>query len=530
MPIPRRRTMQAALAALAVPSVPLIPDNSPTVAPEVLISYGQSWRSNSFDSFAVFNQSTQPGALVPLLIPQPTVPPLVPGPLPNGAGIFLPSTPNGFTKYQPADVIAIGRCAVLAQQLLRVRDGLKTVTPIVEFCAAYPSSTWTSGTGGGLGPNTASFTGAISGTTLTVSAVAAGSLRVGVNVTGFAGALANTHIAALGTGTGGTGTYTLDKTYGSIGSTAMSASGQSWANMLAIIAALNALLPRGKYLPATYRSVGYSQAASDVNTVAAKLADLTAMYVAFDAILPSPALNFFFGQPAPISEATQMQTSWFGTTSFCRTNAPGQGGTYSGRCWAATTWYQWPFSGPNDPAYGDIHTGPYGTVREGEMEGYVRWLVQDKAVNWTPLWRSLSLPISIAGQVVTVPFDRPNSPDFAAGVMSFQNNADDGIMDWPQKGFNVIRGGAQTLTISSVVISGLNIQLTITETLSPGDSLEVSYAYYGPSVPVPPGASTGVGGNLVMQGPPSVLFPNGWNNVAKTIDAWAWPFLTNVTV
>lgn len=54
----------------------------------------------------------------------------------------------------------------------------------------------------------ASVTGAISGTTLTVSAVASGTVAVGAPVTG-AGVTANTVISALGTGTGGTGTYTV---------------------------------------------------------------------------------------------------------------------------------------------------------------------------------------------------------------------------------------------------------------------------------------------------------------------------------
>ena len=52
------------------------------------------------------------------------------------------------------------------------------------------------------------FTGAVSGTTLTVTSVNSGTLAVGQNL--FAvGALQETVITALGTGTGGTGTYTL---------------------------------------------------------------------------------------------------------------------------------------------------------------------------------------------------------------------------------------------------------------------------------------------------------------------------------
>ena len=53
------------------------------------------------------------------------------------------------------------------------------------------------------------FTGSISGTTLTISAVTNGTLRVGSYITGT-GVSAGTQITALGTGTGGTGNYTVN--------------------------------------------------------------------------------------------------------------------------------------------------------------------------------------------------------------------------------------------------------------------------------------------------------------------------------
>jgi len=52
------------------------------------------------------------------------------------------------------------------------------------------------------------FTGSISGTTLTVSAVSTGTLVVGMPIAG-SGVTAPTYINALGTGAGGTGTYTV---------------------------------------------------------------------------------------------------------------------------------------------------------------------------------------------------------------------------------------------------------------------------------------------------------------------------------
>ena len=52
------------------------------------------------------------------------------------------------------------------------------------------------------------FTGSISGTTLTISAVTNGVLRVGSFISGT-GVTAGTYITALGSGTGGAGTYTV---------------------------------------------------------------------------------------------------------------------------------------------------------------------------------------------------------------------------------------------------------------------------------------------------------------------------------
>jgi len=68
------------------------------------------------------------------------------------------------------------------------------------------------------------FTGAISGNTLTVSNVVAGHIEIG-QLLSFTGMTAGTHISGLGTGVGGAGTYTLDTTYGSpVSAVAMTAS------------------------------------------------------------------------------------------------------------------------------------------------------------------------------------------------------------------------------------------------------------------------------------------------------------------
>ena len=71
--------------------------------------------------------------------------------------------------------------------------------------------------------NQAVFTGSISGTTLTVSAVTSGTIVVGTGITG-SGVTAGTTVTALGTGTGGTGTYTVSASQ-TVSSTTITATG-----------------------------------------------------------------------------------------------------------------------------------------------------------------------------------------------------------------------------------------------------------------------------------------------------------------
>jgi hypothetical protein len=76
----------------------------------------------------------------------------------------------------------------------------------------------------------ASFTAAISGTTMTVSAVASGTLGVGHTVLG-SGITSGTYITALGSGSGGTGTYTVNNSQ-TVGSEAMTTAKHKSAAML----------------------------------------------------------------------------------------------------------------------------------------------------------------------------------------------------------------------------------------------------------------------------------------------------------
>ena len=601
---------------LATPDRLVIRDYRAPVTIDAHISYGQSWRSNIFPTFDAFGlNEAGPTPLMASSIGAF----LGPGPMPNSAGISLTGLPIGTTNYKGSDVFALGRCAVLAQQLLRVRDGA-VVPRELEVCTAYPGSTWHSGLGGGLAPGSV-FSGSISGTTLTVDSMTSGyvtpgqivsaagvnaTTRVYANLTLAADAAVAEHLLAdnpadldiaqlipggvgtyqltvmftslelLFTGTGPAASFTATASYGAltvtsilsgslavnqvisggaipvgtiiqqqlsgtpgglgtyllglpqtVTSRSMQGKGTSWTNMLSILAATvpgAGCFPTPAYTNWLPSSVGYTQGGSQpLGTNAEKVADLTDMIGQFDALNINPApLKFYLSLPSQVSNGGVFDDSIQGTYTFCRMHAPGAGGAYSGRVYATGPSYAYQFNG-ND----NIHTGDYGSSRWGELEGYARWLVQDKGVQWTPLWRPLTGgAITRAGQVLTVPWARPAGPDFAAGVMSWQSNPQDGIKVWPQMGFHVKRGGVD-LTVAPA-ISGMNVLLTVTETISPGDSLEVSYAWYGPGG-TNPGLNSGVGGNLTVNGPNSVLYPNGWNGAAKTIDAWAWPFIETVT-
>lgn len=454
------------LASLSQAPAPTIRTPIATYAPQVHISHGQSWRSNNWSSMGLFGLNPQHETLVCCHVANSgAANNNVPGTMPNSAGINLPTPPDSLTGYTTVDNVAIGRAAVLAQQLFRLRAG-KVLNPIIEFCVAYPSSSWT--------------------------------------VNG-----------------GAYGSYTPGLGPGSL----------PWTNMLTIIAAIQALLPTQfgptvKLTSPVYRSIGWTQGgslASNGDTdQSATTGDFAAMTAAFDALnLPGTAtnpLNFYVGIRAGLSTDTALTSARYPAIyNFCRANA-------NGRTWGTTPWYQWPFDGPSGPAYGNIHTGPYGSIRHGEIEGYAKFVVEDEgAAAYYPLWRSLTKPIVLSNGSIMVPFDRPSGLDFTAAVLSWQSSPQDGIAVASQYGWHVRINGTEVPVTPT--ISGLNIVLTpVTPgALTSGQSVEVSYAMYGAGGSNP-GLNAGVWGNLAMAGPTSVLFPD------RPLYAWAWPFAETVTL
>ena len=97
----------------------------------------------------------------------------------------------------------------------------------VTIGGTFGGSVITSGTS--VSTATTAFTASISGTTMTVTAVASGTIAVGQLITGT-GVTAGTTITALGTGTGGIGTYTVSVSQ-TVVATAITIVGQDFYNI-----------------------------------------------------------------------------------------------------------------------------------------------------------------------------------------------------------------------------------------------------------------------------------------------------------
>jgi len=129
---------------------------------------------------------------------------------------------NGITTPSPVVVqgstsgsITLAAPAVAGSNTQTLVATTGTLAPIVSGTVATTTAT--------------SFTGAITGTTLTVTVVASGTIQIGQVITGV-GVTAGTSIVAFGTGTGGTGTYTVS-TSQTVASVALSVVGQDFYNI-----------------------------------------------------------------------------------------------------------------------------------------------------------------------------------------------------------------------------------------------------------------------------------------------------------
>jgi hypothetical protein len=139
------------------------------------------------------------------------------------------------------------------QILFKVTISLSTLVPS-NYVTQVQNALIAAFAGGTL---VANFTGSISGTILTVSAVSLGTLQVGQTISDLTGnVLAGTTILALGTGTGGVGTYqvSLNQT---VASEAMSS--ETPSNVAVPRARINSLLFASQYVPAIAQLGSWAQ-------------------------------------------------------------------------------------------------------------------------------------------------------------------------------------------------------------------------------------------------------------------------------
>ncbi len=94
--------------------------------------------------------------------------------------------------------------------ILNSQVSLTSLVNYVGFAYTRSNSTGNAMVGGSLGTGAASVTGSISGTTMTVTAVSSGSIVVGQVISG-ASVTSGTTVLAVLTGTGGAGTYLVDR-------------------------------------------------------------------------------------------------------------------------------------------------------------------------------------------------------------------------------------------------------------------------------------------------------------------------------
>ena len=155
----------------------------------------------------------------------------------SGATAVGGLTLNG--EYQIVDSLTSATFTILAPSpASSTATGGGSVTAVFQINtgldATLYANGWGAGTWGGIiSADSATFTGSISGTTLTVSSVVSGSLAVGKLITGTGvsssppGSSA-TYITALGTGTGGVGTYTVSVSQTVTSRTMSALSGTGW--------------------------------------------------------------------------------------------------------------------------------------------------------------------------------------------------------------------------------------------------------------------------------------------------------------
>jgi hypothetical protein len=186
---------------------------------------------------------------------------------------------------------------------------------------------------------TANFTGSISGTTLTVSAVASGSLAVGQVISDLTGLLAvTTTITSFGTGAGGVGTYSVNISQ-SVTSEAMTAS-QPASTIAIPRARIGSTIYSAQYVPvvaalgswAQVASIGIGSANTPDATVVGHILGtvMTVTSVTSGTILLGDTIDDSTGLILNSTVITSFGTGTGGTGTYNINNTQNVGATFTG--------------------------------------------------------------------------------------------------------------------------------------------------------------------------------------------------------
>lgn len=234
------------------------------------------------------------------------------------------------------------------------------------------------------GAQTAAFTAAISGTTMTVSAVSSGTLSVGDFVDG-AGVDVTTYITALGSGTGGTGTYTVSVSQ-TVGSVAMT----SHAPGVSYDSTSGAFVVNSN-TTGTGSTIAYATgtAADDLKLQAAQGAVLSQ---GANAAVPATFMDAVIAQ----------NRNW--VTFFTATDPDNSGNTVK-QAFAA-----WTTSKGNRFAYicGDSDVTPTASVPATSSLGYI--LANNGSKGTALMWQpsDMNLPAFVSGAAASIDFTERN--------------------------------------------------------------------------------------------------------------------------
>jgi len=267
----------------------------------------------------------------------------------------------------------------------------------------------------------------------------------------------------------------------------------AWTAQTTILSKVEDVLPQYNLAP-KFAALGWTHGApSDASVVSAGatyLEELEEMMAAYDALnLRGGPMRIYSDQTPATSTESTCRDSMLDQVTFAANN--------SGRVHLIGPRYPYAFKGDN------IHHNALATTQIGELEGYVKYKTLRKGEAWVPLKITAA---EIAGAVVTLTLSDP----FGSGVLAEDTTQIEAADD---KGFRV-KVNAVTATISSIVITGLEVAITLSATPTGGDSIEVSYAWYRTAAVADDGTRSGVWGNVKQVGPASKIFDGA------TIDTW----------